>query len=102
MDDTRMLSLIDPDILRSMVVEVLESDADLADQAEEKLAQDMLQELETPAFARMVVTESPTFHALNRAQQECRLRIAPDGSARATWLTVQVEGDEAVLHVGIG
>lgn len=104
MDDDYMdrhMRIVDPVLVQTQVIEVLNEDADLAEKLEGKLSKAFLRELEKPAFSKQATASSRKYAALLAAQREARLRIAADGSARATWLTVQNEGPEAVLHVGI-
>lgn len=98
----RFMELVDPAIVQTQVVEVLNEDADLAEQVEACLERAFLKELEKPTFTRQAEASSEKYTALLQAQRESRLRIDDKGAARATWLTVQVESDkEVVLHVGV-
>lgn len=102
-DFDRYLAMVDPLIVQTQVVEALNEDADLADKVEEELANEFMRQLEEPAYQRQVIKSSQIYAALMAAQRECRMRIEADGSARATWLTVQLEADQEVtLFVGIG
>jgi len=99
----RFMELVDPAIVQTQVVDVLNEDADLAEQVEACLERAFLKELEKPAFTRQAEASSEKYAALLHAQRESRLHIDDKGAARATWLTVQVETDkEVVLHVGVG
>ena len=99
----RFMELIDPTIVQTQIIEVLNEDADLAEQFEACMERAFLKELEEPAFARQAASSSEKYTALLVAQRESRLHIDDKGAARATWLTVQVESDkEVVLRVGVG
>lgn len=100
-DMERYMRLVDATVVQTQIIEVLNEDADKAEKLEDKLSRAFMRELEKPAFGRQILTSSKKYMALLAAQREARMRIAADGSARATWLTVQNEGPEAVLHVGI-
>ena len=98
----KYLGMVDQEIVCALVFEVLCEDADLAESLEEQIEDAFLKKLETPTYQRKIVVDCPEHLLLKSAQQERRLRVASDGSPRATWLTIQADGDNGPgLLVGI-